>query len=43
MYNVANRNKYDTAELLTLWDTLAPAEKESMNGIINGAINFIRE
>jgi len=42
MYNVANRNKYDTKELLEIWDKLEPYEKESANGIIKGAINFIK-
>ena len=43
MYNVANRDKYDTTELLQLWDSATPAEKESANGILKGAINFITE
>ena len=41
LYNVANRDKYDTAELLQAWEQLNPSERESMGGIINGAINFI--
>jgi len=43
IYNVANRNKYDTADLLEQWNKLTPAEQESENGIINVAINFITE
>jgi hypothetical protein len=42
LYNVANRNKYDTAELLKQWEELEPAERESAGGIITGAINFIK-
>ena len=42
MYNVANRNKYDTADLLNQWNKLTPSEKDSCDGIINGAINFIQ-
>ena len=41
MYNVANRDKYDTTDLLTKWNALTPAEQESADGIIKGAINFI--
>lgn len=41
IYDIANRNKYDTTELLTLWNELPAHEKESANGVITGAINFI--
>ena len=41
MYNVANRNKYDTTELLELWNSLTPSEKESAGGIMKGAFNFV--
>lgn len=41
MYDIANRDKYDTTELLTLWNSLTPYEKESVNGIMDGAMNFI--
>lgn len=41
MYNVANRDKYDTRELLALWDALPVSEREAAGGIINGAINFV--
>jgi hypothetical protein len=43
IYNVANRDKYDTTELLELWDNLTPAEQENADGIISGAIGFITE
>jgi hypothetical protein len=42
MYNVANRDKYDTDYLLELWDGLTPVGKESADGIMKGAINFIQ-
>jgi CCR4-NOT transcriptional regulation complex NOT5 subunit len=42
MYNVANRNKYDTAELLKLWDSLSAGEQSASGGIMSGAINFIK-
>lgn len=41
MYNVANRDKYNKAEVLDLWNSLTPAEKESAGGIVKGAINFL--
>lgn len=43
IYNVANENKYDTTELLELWEQLDGGEKDSLGGIIGGAINFIKE
>ena len=43
MYNVANRGKYDTAELLAEWEKLSASEREAMGGIINGAMRFITE
>ena len=43
IYNVANRDKYDTEELLSLWDALTASEKESAGGIIGGAIAFVQE
>jgi len=43
MYDVANRNKYDTTELFQLWDSLTAPELEMANGITKGAINFLKE
>ena len=43
MYDVANRGKYDTAEIVELWEQLTPAERESVGGIMEGAFNFIKE
>ena len=43
MYDVANRGKYDTAEIVELWEQLTPAERESVGGIMKGAFNFIKE
>lgn len=42
MYNVANRNKYDSLELLAIWESMSAAEQEDANGLIRGAINFIK-
>ena len=42
MYNVANRDKYETKNLLAIWDALTPAERENYNGLITGAIHFIQ-
>jgi hypothetical protein len=42
MYDVDNRNKYDTQELFALWGTLTPVEKESVGGIMEGAFNFLQ-
>ena len=43
MYDVANRGKYDTAEIVELWERLTPAERDSVGGIMKGAFNFIKE
>lgn len=43
LYNVANRDKYNTKEVLDLWDSLTPQEQSSANGITKGAINFLKE
>lgn len=42
MYNVANRGKYDTCEILALWDGLSACEQGAAGGIIKGAINFLK-
>ena len=43
IYDVANRGKYDTAEIVELWERLTPAERDSVGGIMKGAFNFIKE
>ena len=41
MYNIANRDKYDTTELLTLWNSATPGEQSVAGGIMKGAMNFV--
>ena len=43
MYNVANYGKYDSAEVLRLWDAMTPQEQGSVDGIVKGAIHFLQE
>lgn len=43
MYDVANRGKYDTADIEALWAKLTPAEREAAGGIMKGAFNFLAE
>ena len=43
MYDVANRGKYDTAEIVQLWNDLSPAYKNAAGGIIQGVFDFILE
>lgn len=43
LYNVANRDKYDTKELLKLWESLSISEQNSVGGLIEGAIKFVSE
>ena len=42
MYNVANRDKYNSDELLKVWNRLSESEKSSCDGIVTGAIHFIQ-
>lgn len=42
MYDVANRDKYDTTELLEKWNALDGATQEMSGGIMQGAINFVK-
>jgi hypothetical protein len=42
LYNVANYGKYDSAEVLALWDKLSPSEQSASGGIVKGAINFLQ-
>jgi hypothetical protein len=42
MYNVANRNKYDSAQVLQLWDNLSKQEQSAAGGIMKGAINSLK-
>ena len=41
LYNIKNQNKYDTKELLELYNSLTEQEKNSLDGIMEGVINFI--
>jgi len=41
MYDVANRYKYDIAELFTLWHKLDANEQDIAGGIMGGAIDFL--
>jgi hypothetical protein len=41
MYNVANRNKYAATQIVQLWNSLPPQDKEAAGGVMNGAFNFL--
>lgn len=41
IYNVANRDKYDDAEIIALWESLSDGERSSADGIIKGAMRFL--
>ena len=43
MYNLDNLNKYDTKELLSLWDKLEAVEKEAAGGIMKGVFDFLKQ
>lgn len=42
IYDLANRDKYDSATLLAIWESLSDQQRNSANGIIEGAIRFIQ-
>lgn len=41
MYNVANRDKYNSSEVLQLWNSLTPQAQDSFDGITKGAMHFL--
>lgn len=41
LYNMANKDKYDTEAILAEWNKLTPAEQGAQNGLVKGAINFL--
>lgn len=41
MYDVANKGKYDTAELVELWQNLPASQQEAAGGIVKGVFDFI--
>lgn len=42
MYDVANYGKYDSSELLNLWDSLSANEQSAAGGIMKGAMHFLK-
>lgn len=43
MFNNANIGKYNTAELLELWNTLTDAQLGVADGIVKGVFDFIQD
>jgi hypothetical protein len=43
MYNLDNRDKYETTELLKLWSEVPEHEKEASGGITKGVFEFLRD
>ena len=41
IYNLANKGKYESDEILKIWTSLTDSEKDSFDGIESGAIRFI--
>lgn len=42
IYNIANRDKYDSEEIIKMWDALTPPEQSAAGGIMKGAFNFLK-
>lgn len=42
LYNVANRDKYDATDIISLWENADPSSQEMAGGIMKGAIEFLR-
>ena len=43
MYDVANGGKYESSAIEALWYGMTPGERESADGIIRGAFNFLEQ
>ena len=42
MYNIANQDKYDTKELLELWNYWSDYDRSCADWIVKGAMDFIQ-
>lgn len=42
MYDVANRSKYDSAEIISLWNNMPSVDKEAAGGIMCGVFSFLK-
>lgn len=42
MYDMANQNKYDAAEIIKFWDEMTHNQKDRAGGIMKGAIDFVK-
>ena len=42
MYNVANRSKYNTKEIVTMYEQLTDAQRDGVGGIMKGVFSFLR-
>jgi hypothetical protein len=42
MYNIANRDKYNSKVILSIWGTMTDGEKSATGGIMNGAMHFLQ-
>lgn len=43
MYDVANRDKYNSLEIVALWSSLSKDQQDMANGIVKGAMHFLTE
>jgi hypothetical protein len=43
IYDVANRDKYDSLEIVALWSSLSKDQQDMANGIVKGAMHFLTE
>tara|TARA_R110000851_G_scaffold332934_2_gene510500 strand:- start:1315 stop:1518 length:204 start_codon:yes stop_codon:yes gene_type:complete len=42
MYDLANQGTYDADEIITAWDNMTEAQKDSADGIMTGAMSFLK-
>lgn len=42
IYNVANLGKYDSKNIMEIWENMKAGEKECAGGIVKGAIDFLK-
>lgn len=42
MYDVSNKEKYDSAELVKMWENLPETNRDAAGGIVKGVFDFLQ-
>ncbi|MCT2077680.1 hypothetical protein [Dietzia cinnamea] len=43
MYDVANAGKYQAEEIMRLWRSASPTDREGAGGVMKGAFDFLEQ